>query len=86
VREVITVAGASDTSKGNGVRQTVVVVELPEGREFVWPSSVASMVSWQIGERVTYRGSRWQVVSRANGSDVLTLELAPEEPEVAALG
>lgn len=37
------------------------------------------MVSWQIGERVTYMGSRWRVVSRTNGSaDALTLQLAPE--------
>ena len=75
-----------DTSEGDEARQTVVVVELPKGREFVWPSSIASMVGWQIGERVTYRGSRWTVVSRANGSDVVTVELAPEDPEVEALG
>ena len=69
----------SGTSAGSGSEQTVVVVELPGRREFVWPSPRADMVSWQTGECVSYMGSRWRVVSRANGSsDVLTLRLAPE--------
>ena len=71
--------GTSVTSAGNG-EQTVVVVELPGRREFVWPSPRDDMVSWQIGECVSYMGSRWRVVSRANGSsDVLKLQLAPED-------
>ena len=71
--------GTNGFSAGNGSEQTVVVVEVPGGREFVWPSARADMVSWQIGERVSYMGSRWRVVSRTNGSsDVLTLRLAPE--------
>jgi hypothetical protein len=70
--------GSSGSSEGNGSKQTVVIVELPGGREFVWPSQGADIVRWQIGERVTYMGSRWRVVSRTNGSsDVLTLQLAP---------
>ena len=69
----------SGSSAGIGSEQTVVVVEVPGGREFVWPSPRADMVSWQIGDRVSYMGSRWRVVSRTNGSsDVLTLRLAPE--------
>jgi hypothetical protein len=72
-------AGSPGSSEGNGSKQTVVVVELPGGREFVWPSPRADMVGWQIGERVAYMGSRWRVVSRTNGSsDALTLQLAPE--------
>ena len=71
--------GSSGSSAGNGSTQTVVVVELPGGREFVWPSPRSDMVSWQIGERVTYMGTRWRVVSRTNGSsDVVTLQLAAE--------
>lgn len=71
--------GTSGFSAGNGSEQTVVVIEVPGGREFVWPSPRADMVSWQIGERVSYMGSRWLVVSRTNGpSKVLTLKLAPE--------
>ena len=69
----------SGTSAENGSEQTVVVLELPGRREFVWPSSRSNMLSWQIGESVSYMGSRWRVLSRANGSsDVLTLRLAPE--------
>ena len=72
--------GSSGSSEGNGSKQTVVIVELPGGRDFVWPSPRADMVSWQIGECVSYMGSRWRVVSRANGSsDVLKLQLAPED-------
>ena len=71
--------GISGSSTGSGSEQTVVVVEVPGGREFVWPSPRDDMVSWQIGERVSYMGSRWRVVSRTNGSsDVLTLKLVPE--------
>jgi hypothetical protein len=71
--------GSSGTSGENASKQTVVVVKLPGGREFVWPSPGADMVSWQIGERVAYRGTRWRVVSRTSGSsDVLTLQLAAE--------
>jgi hypothetical protein len=73
-------------SAENGAEQTVVVVEVPGGREYVWPSPRADMFSWQTGDRVSYMGSRWQVVSRTNGSsDVLTLKLAAED-EPAALG
>lgn len=71
--------GISGASAGNGSEQTVVVLELPGRREFVWPSPRADIVSWQIGECVSYMGSRWRVVSRANGSSgVLTLRLVPE--------
>ena len=67
------------SSEENGFQRTVVVVQLPGEREFVWPSPRADMVSWQIGESVMYMGSRWRVVSRRNGSsDVLTLQLAPD--------
>ena len=71
--------GTSGTSAGNGSEQTVVVLELPGRLEYVWPSPSADMVSWQTGECVSYLGSHWRVVSRANGSlDALTLRLAPE--------
>jgi hypothetical protein len=68
------------------MKQTVVVVELPEGREYVWPPAISAMVSWQIGERVTYRGSRWRVVSSTNGSDVLTVKLTPAETDELIAG
>ena len=69
----------SDFSAENASEQTVVVVEVPGGREFVWPSPRADMVSWEVGDRVTYLGSQWRVVSRTNGSsNVLTLKLAPD--------
>jgi hypothetical protein len=72
-------ASSAGSSGENGSKQTVVVVQLPGEREFVWPSPRADMVSWHIGERVSYMGSRWQVVSRKNGSsDVITLHLAPD--------
>ena len=72
-------ASSIGSSEEDGSKQTVVVVELPGEREFVWPSPRADMVSWQIGESVMYMGSRWQVVSRRNGSsDMLTLQLAPD--------
>jgi hypothetical protein len=71
--------GTYGSSAGKGAERTVIVVEVPGGREFVWPSPRLDMVSWQIGERVSYMGSRWRVVSRTNGSsDVLTLRLVPE--------
>lgn len=69
---------STDCSEENGSKQTVVVVQLPGEREFVWPSPRADMVSWQIGESVMYMGSRWRVVSRTNGaSNALTLTLVP---------
>ena len=68
----------SGTSAVNGSEQTVVVLDLPGRREFAWPSPKADMLSWQTGECVSYMGSRWRVVSRANGSsDVLTMQLVP---------
>jgi hypothetical protein len=80
-------AGSSGSYGKNGSEQTVVVVELPDRREFVWPSPRVDMLGWQIGDRVTYLGTRWQVVSRRNGSsDVLTFQLAADEAELAALG
>ena len=76
----------SGTSLGNGSEQTVVVLELPGRRVFAWPSPKSNMLSWQIGESVSYLGSRWRVMSRANSSsDVLTLRLAPDT-ELAAFG
>ena len=49
--------GISGSSTGSGSEQTVVVVEVRAGDELVWPSR-GDMVSWQIGERVSYMGSR----------------------------
>jgi hypothetical protein len=71
-------SGSFDSFGGSGSRQTVVIVELPEGREFVWPSPTAGMVEWRAEERVTYRGSRWRVASRVDASETLTFELLPE--------
>ena len=67
------------TLAGNESEQTVVVLELPGRREFAWPSPKSNVLSWQIGESVSYMGSRWRVMSGANGSSgVLTLRLAPD--------
>ena len=72
--------GTSGSSAATGFEQTVVVVERPGRREFVWPSPGADMFSWQTGDCVSYMGSRWRVLSRANGSsDALMLRLAPDE-------
>jgi hypothetical protein len=72
----------SSGSVGKEAKQTVVVVELPEGREYVWPPAISAMVSWKAGERVRYRGARWRVVSCTNGSDVLTVTLTPDESDL----
>jgi hypothetical protein len=68
----------ADSAPGEDRGQRVVRIEFASRREFVWPSATAAMTSWQIGDDVSYRGSRWRVVSRSEHPEVLTLELTPK--------
>ena len=55
-----------------------VTVVVPGGREHIWVSHDAAVVSWQIGQLVTFRNSQWRVVERrAEQPDSVTLMLGP---------
>ena len=59
-----------------GRRKSVVVVELPGGREFLWLSPAAPMTRWQVGDAVVFRNAHWVVTRRVDGSETLNLTLS----------
>lgn len=54
---------------------SVVVIETPEGREFLWLSTGSPIAGWQIGDDVRYRNGSWHVVGRTDDGRSLTLTL-----------
>ena len=55
-----------------------VTVVFPDGREHIWVSNESTLTSWEIGQIVVFRNSRWRVTGRrAEESDALTLTLGP---------
>jgi len=67
---------ASSPSSGHlGSRVTVVS---PEGRELMWTTRESAVATWQVGQIVSFRKSRWQVIERrAEHGDTVTLRLGP---------
>jgi hypothetical protein len=59
-----------------GRPKSVVVVELPGGREFIWLSPNAPMTAWQVGDAVVFRNRRWLVTRRVDESETLNLTLS----------
>jgi hypothetical protein len=59
-----------------GRPKSVVVVELPAGRELLWLSPNAAMAAWQVGDAVVFRNKRWLVTRRADESETLHLTLS----------
>jgi hypothetical protein len=54
---------------------SVVVIETPGGREFLWLSAGSPIAGWQIGDDVSYRNGSWRVVERADDGRSTTLTL-----------
>ena len=67
---------AAPSSNGHlGSRVTVVS---PDGRELMWTTRESAVAAWQVGQVVSFRNSRWQVVERSVGhGDSVTLRLGP---------
>ena len=55
--------------------KSVVVVNFPGGREFVWLSEDSPIASSEVGEIVVMRDKRWRVLRREEHSGPLTLTL-----------
>ena len=60
----------------HGRQKSVVVVNFPWGREFVWLSSDSPVSRTQAGEIVVFRDREWRVLRREERDDSLTLTLA----------
>ena len=59
-----------------GERQSVVTIHSPEGREFLWLGERSPVMSWQVGDAVDFRSTRWVVLDRTEKGDSLSLTLA----------
>jgi len=59
-----------------GERQSVVTIHSPEGREFLWLGEGSPVMSWQVGDAVDFRSTRWVVLDRTEKGDSLSLTLA----------
>jgi hypothetical protein len=59
----------------NGRQKSVVVVNFPGGREFVWLAEDSPIASSEVGQVVVIRDKRWRVLRRQEQADSLTLTL-----------
>ena len=59
-----------------GERQSVVTIHSPDGREFLWLGEGSPVMSWQVGDAVDFRSTRWVVLDRTEKGDSLSLTLA----------
>jgi hypothetical protein len=68
---------APDKARGahDGYAKSVVVVNFPDGREFVWLAPDSPLACGQVGEVVVYRDRQWRVLGREEHTDSLTLTL-----------
>ena len=55
--------------------QSVVTIQYPEGREFLWLTSDSPVLNWQIGEAVVFKNSPWVVLGRTEQAESLSLTL-----------
>jgi hypothetical protein len=59
----------------DGRPKSVVVVNFPWGREFVWLTADSPIVTTQVGDEVVFREERWRVLRRENLGESLSLTL-----------
>jgi hypothetical protein len=62
---------------GGALPKSVVVLELPHGRELLWLGPDSAIAGWQVDDEVSFRRTRWRVTSRVTEPDSLRLRLRP---------
>jgi hypothetical protein len=63
-------------SPSNGHLGSRVTVVSPDGRELMWTSRESAVATWQVGQIVSFRNGRWQVIERrAEHADAVTFRL-----------
>jgi hypothetical protein len=55
--------------------KSIVAVNFPGGREFMWVAPDSPIACWQVGEAVVFKNSRWRVLGRVEQADSLNLTL-----------
>jgi hypothetical protein len=58
-----------------GDSQSVVTINSPEGRVFLWLGPGSPVMSWQVGDAVDFRNSAWVVKDRTEEGESLSLTL-----------
>jgi hypothetical protein len=58
-----------------GENQSVVTINSPDGRVFVWLGAESPIKSWQVGDAVDFRDGSWVVLGRSEEGESLSLTL-----------
>jgi hypothetical protein len=58
-----------------GESQSVVIINSPEGRHFLWLGAESPVMSWRIGDAVDFKNSSWVVLDRSEEGESLSLTL-----------
>ena len=55
--------------------RSVVTINSPDGRVFLWLGAGSPVMSWQVGDAVDFRNSAWVVMDRTEEGESLSLTL-----------
>jgi hypothetical protein len=58
-----------------GESQSVVTINSPEGRVFLWLDAGSPVMSWQVGDAVDFRNGSWIVLDRSQEGKSLSMRL-----------
>jgi hypothetical protein len=58
-----------------GESQSVVTINSPEGRVFLWLDAGSPVMSWQVGDAVDFRNGSWIVLDRSQEGKSLSMTL-----------
>ena len=66
---------APEEQPRSGESQSVVTINSPEGRVFLWPGASSPVMSWQVGDAVDFRNGSWIVLDRSQEGESLSMTL-----------
>jgi hypothetical protein len=58
-----------------GESQSVVTINSPEGRHFLWLGAESPVMNWRVGDAVDFGNSSWVVLDRSKEGESLSLTL-----------
>lgn len=58
--------------------ESVVTIQSPGGREFLWLAAASPVLRWQVGDAVDFRNRRWIVLDRTQEPNSLSFTIAAE--------
>ena len=55
--------------------RSVVTINSPDGRVFLWLGAGSPVMSWQVGDAVDFRNGAWVVMDRSEEGESISLTL-----------